>query len=54
MTTTEILATLNYKEVDALDLMFIIGELYEAHGKEKVDKTLMSIIDFSNKNFEEK
>lgn len=54
MTTVEILATINYKEVNPIDLMFIISELYEAHGKEKVDKTLLSIIDYSNKIKEEK
>lgn len=54
MTTTEILATINYKEVDPIDMMFIISELYEAHGKEKVDKTILSIIDYSNKILENK
>ncbi len=49
MTTAETLATINYKEVDPIDVMFIISELYEAHGKEKVDKTILSIIDYANK-----
>ncbi len=53
MTTSEIIATINYKEVDPLDLMYIISELYSVHGREKVNQTILSIIEYANKTYGE-
>lgn len=53
MTTSEIIATINYEEIVPIDLMYIISELYSIHGREKVNKTILSIIEFANKTYGE-
>lgn len=50
MDTAKILTSINYKDFTPMDLVYIIEELSDIHGKEEVKTTLKSIIEFMEKN----
>lgn len=46
MDTAKILTTINYKDFTPIDMIYIIEELSDIHGRENVKTTLKSILDF--------
>ena len=46
MDTAKILTTINYKDFTPIDMVYIIEELSDIHGRENIKTTLKSILDF--------
>ena len=46
MDTAKILTTINYKDFTPIDMIYIIEELSDIHGRENIKTTLKSILDF--------
>lgn len=46
MDTATILTTINYNDFTPMDMIYIIEELSEIHGRENIKTTLKSILDF--------
>ena len=49
MDTATILTTINYNDFTPMDMIYIIEELSEIHGRDKVKTTLKSIITLMEK-----
>ena len=49
MDTATILTTINYNDFTPMDMVYIIEELSEIHGRDKVKTTLKSIITLMEK-----
>lgn len=46
MDTATILTTINYNDFTPMDMIYIIEELSEIHGRENIKITLKSILEF--------